>query len=174
MSIWLFKLKIIWIMWMIFDTNLSFVNLSLIDFCNQMMKNLCNLTYLRLTKTCPKAFVFVIKKTLTLIWKMNTNDVKFNWRSFSKFTINLKSLTRIEMCTFAKIVWTMKFSNFLTLTCSSLFFCFWLKFLSKIKRFSSHCRLRNQNWNHRCHSQCSLLHLKHLNFLRSCIAIWWI
>ena len=102
--IWLFKLKIIWIMWMIFDTNLLFVNLNLIDFCNQTIKNLYNLMYLRLTKTRLKTFVFVIKKILTLIWKMNTNDVKFNWRSFSKLTIDLKSLTKIEMCIFAKTV----------------------------------------------------------------------
>ena len=104
---------------------------------------------------------------------MNTNDVKFNWRSFSKFIIDLKSLTRIKMCIFAKIVWMTRFSNFLILTCNSLFFCFWLKLSSRIKRFSSHCRLKKQNWNHWCHSQCSLLHLKHLNFLRLCIAAWW-
>ena len=104
MSIWLFKLKIIWIMWMIFDTNLSFVNLSLIDFCNRTIKNLCNLTYLRLIKTRPKVFVFIIKKTLILVWKMNTNDVKFNWRSFLKFITDLKLLTKVEMCISAKIV----------------------------------------------------------------------
>ena len=145
MSIWLFKLKIIWIMWMIFDINLSFINLSLIDFCNRMMKNLYNLTYLRLTKIRSKTFIFVIKKVLTLIWKMNTNDVKFNWRSFSKFIIDLKSLTKIKMFIFAKIVWMTKFLNFLTLTCSNLFFYFWLKLSSEIKRFSSHCRLKKQN-----------------------------
>ena len=109
---------------------------------------------------------------------MNMNDVKFNWQSFLKFIIDLKSLMRIEMCILTKIVWTIKFSSFLTLTCSNLFFCFWLKFSLKIKRFSSHCRrLKEQSWNHRrhrCHIQCLLLDLKHLSFSCSCITAWWV
>ena len=156
-------------MWVIFDTSLSSVSLSL-------MKNLCNLAYLRLTKARPKAFVSVIRKALTLIWEMNTSDVKFSWRSFSGLTIDLKSLARIEMCISAKVVWATRFSSFLTLACSSLPFCSWLRFSSGTKRFSNHCRrLKEQGWNHRrhrCHIQCSLFDLKHLSFSCSCIAAW--
>ena len=132
------------------------------------------MTYLRLTKICSEAFVSVIRTILILIRKMYMNDVKFSWRSFSKFVINLKSLTKIKMCISTKIVWMIKFLNFLTLTCNNLLFCFWLKLSSKIKRFSSRCSLKKcrRCSRDRCRSTFSYVYLKNTNFLRLCIATW--
>ena len=128
-----------------------------------------------MTKVCLETFVSIIKAILTLIQKMYTSDVKFNWQSFSEFAIDLKSLMRIKMCISARIVWTMKFSNFLTLMCNNLIFCSRLKFSLKIKRFSSRCFLKKKcrccfcDW---CRLTFLYIYLKNTDFLRSCIATW--
>ena len=131
------------------------------------------MTYLRLTKTYFKIFMSIIKIILTLIQKIYTSDVKFNWQSFSKFAIDLRSLTRIEIYSSTKIVWTIKFSNFLTLTCNNLIFYSRLKLSSEIECFSNHCSLRKKRWRRyrcRCHLIFSCIYLKDINFFRSCIA----
>ena len=135
------------------------------------------MTYLRLMKTRFEIFVSIIKAILILIQEMYTNDVKFNWRSFSKFAIDLRSLTRIKICISIKIIWTTRFSNFLTLTCNNLIFCSRLKFSLKIKRFSNRCSLKKKCRRYsrdRCHSTFLYIYLKDTDFLRSCIATWWI
>ena len=133
------------------------------------------MTYLRLTKARFEAFVLIIKAILILIQKMYTSDVKFSWRSFSRFAIDLKSLTKIEMCILTKVVWAAKFSSFLTLTYNSLIFCFRLKLSSEIKRFSSRCSLRKKCRRcsrDRCRSTFSYVYLKNIDFFRSCIITW--
>ena len=134
------------------------------------------MTYLRLTKICFEAFVSVIRTILILIRKMYMNDVKFSWWSFSKFVIDLKSLIKVKMCILTKVIWMIRFSNFLTLSCNSLIFCFWLKLLLKIKRFSSQCSLKKKCQRcsrNRCRSTFLCIYLKGTNFLRLYIATWY-
>ena len=100
--------------------------------------------------------------------------MKFNWWLFSKFAIDLRSLTRIKMCISTRIVWATRFSSFLILTCNNLILRFWLKLSSEIKRFSSHWCSKIRNRDRRCHSNISLFCLTESNSSRSCIITWFI
>ena len=100
--------------------------------------------------------------------------MKFNWWLFSKFAIDLRSLTRIKMCISTRIVWATRFSSFLILTCNSLILRFWLKLSSEIKRFSSHWCSKIQNKNRWCHLNISLFRLTESNSSRSCIVAWFL
>ena len=100
--------------------------------------------------------------------------MKFNWWSFSKFAIDLRSLTKVEMYILTRIVWAIRFLNFLILTCNSLILRFWLKLSSEIKRFSNHWCSRIRSRDRRCHSDISLFRLIESNSFRSCIVAWFV
>ena len=155
--VWVSRLNLSWVMWMMLSIDLLSVKRNLIDLRNSIIENLCFLTKLIFTKLFSKILVSIKISVLiasTCTW---TLTMKFNCRSLTSW---VKSMWLKVNLTFAS---ETSFSTLKTLSCSysrfiillriKIFWCFWSNLCSKIRRFSnSSFNCQNSRRNLSCHS----------------------
>ena len=155
--VWVSRLNLSWIMWVMLSIDLLSIKRSLIDLRSSIVENLCFLTKLIFTKLFAKISMSIRISTLTAFACTWALIMKFNCRSLTSWVksmwlkVNLTFASETSFSTLKAL--SCSYSRFTILLRTKIFWCSWSNLCSKTRRFSSSSfNCQNSRRSSSCHS----------------------